>query len=46
MQKLETNDIIHTLLTNILTKNDEDRWSLDDIIKEIYKSFPQFKNEN
>ena len=46
VQKLETNDIIHTLLTNILTKNDEDRWSLDDIIKEIYKSFPQFKNEN
>ena len=46
VQKLENNDIIRTLLTHILTKNDEDRWSLDDIIKEIYKSFPQFKNEN
>lgn len=46
VQKLENNDIIHTLLTNILTKNDENRCSLDDIIEEIYKSFPQFKNEN
>ena len=46
VQKLENNDIIHTLLTNILTKNDENRCSLDDIIEEINKSFPQFKNEN
>ena len=37
VQKLGTNDIIHTLLTNILTKEDKYRWSLDDIIKEIEK---------
>lgn len=37
VQKLENNDIIRTLLTHILTKNDEDRCSLDDIIKEIEK---------
>lgn len=37
VQKLGTNDIIHTLLTNILTKEDKYRCSLDDIIKEIEK---------
>lgn len=37
VQKLEDNDIIRTLLTHILTKNDDDRCSLDYIIKEIEK---------
>ena len=37
VQKLGTNDIIHTLLTNILTKEDKYRCSLDYIIKEIEK---------
>ena len=37
VQKLGTNDIIHTLLTNILTKDDKYRCSLDYIIKEIEK---------
>ena len=37
VQKLGTNDIIHTLLTNILTKEDKYRWSLDDIITTIEK---------
>ena len=46
VQKLEDNDIIRTLLTHILTKNDEDRWSLDDIIKEIEEHLKSFKNEN
>ena len=46
VQKLENNDIIHTLLTNILTKNDENRCSLDDIIEEINKHFKPLENKN
>ena len=37
VQKLENNDIIRTLLTYILTKEDKDRWELDNIIGEIEK---------
>ena len=35
VKTLEDNSIIRTLLTHILTKEDDDRWSLDDIIKKI-----------
>lgn len=45
VKTLEDNDIIRTLLTHILTKNDEDRCSLDDIIKEIGKVIPPLKDE-
>ena len=45
VQKLEDNDIIRTLLTYILTKKDEDRCSLDYIIKEIEKHLNSLKNE-
>lgn len=37
VKNLNTDDIIYTLLTNILTKEDEKRWTLDNIIKEIKK---------
>ena len=46
VKTLEDNSIIYTLLTHILTKKDGDRWSLDDIIKEIEKHLKSFKNEN
>lgn len=45
VQKLENNDIIRTLLTHILTKNDEDRCSLEDIIKKIEKFIHPLKDE-
>lgn len=45
VQKLDDKSIIYTLLTNILTKEDKNRCSLDYIIKKIYEYFPQFKNE-
>ena len=37
MKTLDHNSIIYTLLTNILTKEDKYRWSLDDIITTIEK---------
>ena len=37
VKTLDHNSIIYTLLTNILTKEDKYRWSLDDIITTIEK---------
>ena len=45
VKTLDSNSIIYTLLTNILTKEDKYRWSLDDIIKEIEKVIPPLKDE-
>ena len=45
VKTLKDNDIIHTLLTNILTKNDENRCSLDNIINKIDEYLSKFKDE-
>ena len=45
VQKLEDNDIIRTLLTHILTKEDGDRWELDNIINKIDEYLSKFKDE-